>query len=241
MNRSTVTHPPGQFFLAIASFHSEATRAVIDPNQLRQTLESLLGESERQLRSGAVDNDFVNEVKYALVALADELALHSDWDHAEMWRQSLLELRHFNTSFAGAEFFDRIGRLRQRLSTTQDPGLREQLYGVLEIYYTCLRMGFQGRYRGTRDPALQSTADALLALLWPEGEKGLQRGVWAAGYVDGGAGQVVRRGRFWWWPIPLSIAAAVALWFGFSHIQQGRVHALVDQVGQFAGSDGDGR
>lgn len=216
MNRTAVTRPIGPFLLAVSAFHSESTRASVHPDQLRQALYGLLAECERESRAAGVAPDLFQEVKYALVALADELAIHSDWDHVETWRRSLLELQFFNTSFAGAEFFDRISRLWQRLSTTSDPSLRDQITGVLEVYYSCLRMGFQGRYRGVRGTELATTTEGLLTMLWPSGDDGLARNVWPAGYAGSGRGRVVRRWRLWWWPIPVALLLAIGLWFAFN-------------------------
>ncbi len=238
MNRNAVTSPPGPFFLAVAAFQSESSRSAIDPEHLRSTLTGLLAECERLTRAAGVDAQIFEDVKYALVALADELAIHSDWDHREMWRQRLLELEYFNTSFAGAEFFDRLTRIWKRVGVTQDPNLREVLVGVLEVYYTCLRLGFQGRFRNARGSELQTTTQSLLTFLWPGGDDGLHNRVWPDAYAqDGGHGHVQRRGRFWWWPVPLSLLLAVGLWFGFSMLQAGRVGDLVERVGELKEPD----
>ena len=165
MSRSAFTAPAADYFHAISAFNSAATRGRLDAASLHQTLEDLLAGCEHKARAAGVDWDLYTQAKYALVALADDLALHSDWDHAESWNRYLLELRHFNTSFAGQEFFDRMGRLKQRLTTTHDPNLREQVLGAIEIYFTCLEMGFRGRYRGQRTGELEKHQNSLLNLL----------------------------------------------------------------------------
>jgi len=231
MSRTAVTAPAGPYFLAISAFHGEATRSRIDPGSFHATLESLLGEIDRALATAGVDPELAAEVKYALVALADELALHTDWDHSEPWRQNLLEIRHFNTSFAGAEFFERVQRLAQQLPTARDAERREQLLGVLEIYFTCLRMGFEGSFRNQSSVQLESTIAGLLAMLWPPGSAGLHQRVFADAYMDAGKGRVIRRKRWWWWPIPVALVAAIALWFGFSFRQEREVKRLVQDQG----------
>ncbi len=229
-SRATVTGAVRGFFLAIAAFHSEATRARLDPAQFHRTLEELLAGYEAEARSQGVDWDLFTQTKYALVALADDLALHSDWDHAQLWGRWLLELRHFNTSFAGAEFFDRLERLRQRLGGVQDPNLRQQILSVIEVYYTCLRLGFRGRYRSSQRGEVDGLMNALQALLWPPGDKGLRQRVWREAYTEAGQGRIVRRRRWWWWPIPASLAAALGLWFLFSWAQTRRVEDIVEKV-----------
>src|SRR5678815_5723831 len=175
------------FFLAIAAFHSESTRARLHPAQFHRTLEELLVGADTSARAAGLDWNLYTQAKYAVVALADDLGLHSDWDHAQQWSRFLLELRQFNTSFAGQEFFERLNRLRQQLAGVQDPALREQVLGALEVYCTCLRLG-------------------------PQDDGGRKR-IWAEAYREAPKGRILSKGWFWWWPIPLASAAAVALWF----------------------------
>ncbi len=238
MNRNAVTSAVGPFMLAVSAFHSEATRESLNPDQMRTTLEGLLAEAERSCRAAGVDPELFQDVKFACVALADELAIHSDWDHVEHWQRNLMESRHFGTTFAGAEFIDRAQRIWQRLGTAQDTSAREQLMGVLEVYHTCLRLGFQGRYRGMPGQELASTTDGLLAVLWPGGDDALRHQLWPAGYAGTGSGRVVRSWRMWWWPVPLVLALAVGLWFFFSFRNSADVDDLVNSVGQL--DDGPG-
>ena len=230
MSRTAFTAPASDYFLAIAAFNSAATRARIDAAGLHATLEDLLAGYEHRARASGLDWDLFTQAKYALVSLADDLGLHSDWDHAESWNRYLLELRHFNTSFAGAEFFDRLQRLRQRLSTTHEPALREQVLGALEVYYTCLKLGFRGRYRGSRGGEIEQVENGLLGLLWPHGEAGVRNHAWPDAYSGSGQGQIARRVRLWWWPIPLAALIGVATWFGMSYMQVRHVDQLLDKT-----------
>jgi type IV/VI secretion system ImpK/VasF family protein len=229
------------FFLVIAAFHSESTRAGLHPRQFHGTLEELLAGAETSARAAGVDWNLFLEAKYAAVALADDLALHSDWDHAEQWNRHLLELRHFNTAFAGQAFFERLQRLRQQLAGVQDPGLREQVFGALEIYYTCLKLGFRGRYRGAAASGEMETVEtSVLTLLWPQGEKAARQRAWADAYRDPTRGKILYSRLLWWWPIPVSAVAAMGLWFLFSWSQMRRVRQITDDVGGFQVQSSDG-
>jgi type IV/VI secretion system ImpK/VasF family protein len=228
--RAAVTSAFRAFFLAIAAFHSESTRAKLDPGQFHRTLEEQLAGADAQAQSSGIDMNLYQQAKYAAVALADDLALHSDWDHAQQWNRYLLELRHFNTSFAGQEFFERLGRLRQQLAGVQDPGLREQVIGTMEVYYTCLKLGFRGRYRGAQQAEIENFANSILMLLWPQGPQGMRQRVWADAYREPGRGRILYGQLLWWWWIPASFVAAVALWFIFSARQVSRVNTMVEQV-----------
>lgn len=228
--RAALTGAFRPFFLAIAAFHSEATRSRLHPGQFHRTLEELLVGAETQARASGVDASLFREAKYAAVALADDLALHSDWDHAEQWNRYLLELRHFKTSFAGQEFFERLARVRQQLAGVQDPALREQVLGTLEVYYTCLRLGFRGRYRTAGQAELDAVANSVLSLLLPQGDKAARQRAWSDAYREAAKGRVHYRTLLWWWPIPASVAAAVALWFLLSAGQTRRVGDIVSEV-----------
>lgn len=87
----------------------------------------------------------VNEVLYAMAALADEVFIHLDWSGASSWRHHLLESALFDTHEAGEEIFRRIDHLIQH-------GDRNQRYAeVALVYLLMLALGFQGRYRGGSD------------------------------------------------------------------------------------------
>lgn len=215
-------------FLAIAAFHSETTRARLHPGQFHRTIEDLIAGADAQARAAGIDPTLYQQAKYAAVALCDDLALHGDWDHAEQWNSHLLELRHFNTSFAGQEFFDRLARLRQQLGGVQDPALREQVLGALEVYATCLRLGFRGRCRNAQPGELDSVVSAATQILLPQGRS--QSRAWDEAYRDAPKGRILYRRLFWWWPIPTAAALAVGVWFLLSAGQARRVDEAVKRV-----------
>lgn len=221
------------FFLAVSAFHSESTRSRLHAGQLYRTLEEILAAADLTARSSGLDPNVYQQAKYAVIALADDWALHSDWDHAREWNRYLLEKRHFNSAFAGQEFFDRLNRLRQTLAGVQDPVLREQVAGALEVYATCLRMGFQGRFRNTpgAQAQLEGAANQILGLLLPQGIKAVRDRAWSDAYGDGQRGQIVGRRFLWWWPIPASFLVAVAIWFIVAS-------ALATKIEQFGGESG---
>lgn len=83
------------------------------------------------------------DAQYAMAALGDEVFLHLDWWGRRPWAASLLEGRLFSSHVAGERVFDRIdGILRDR-----DPVQRD----LAAVYLMALSLGFQGRYRDSRD------------------------------------------------------------------------------------------
>jgi type VI secretion system protein ImpK len=87
---------------------------------------------EKRARDAKIPEEDIQEARYAIAAFYDETL---KWE-------SRLERRFFNSSIAGDEFFDKLDQMLERVKGTEPP------YGVLEVYYICLTLGFGGRYIG---------------------------------------------------------------------------------------------
>lgn len=79
----------------------------------------------------------ISDAKYAFCALMDETILSSSFAIREDWERAPLQLRLFGEHLAGERFFDKLEILRL------DPVANLE---VLEVFYTCLLLGFQGKY-----------------------------------------------------------------------------------------------
>jgi type VI secretion system protein ImpK len=77
------------------------------------------------------------DAKYALAAFADEIIFHSTWPGKTQWLQNPLQLQYFQTNNAGDGFFTNLDNLY---------GQRNRAH-VAQIYFLCLALGFQGKYR----------------------------------------------------------------------------------------------
>jgi len=78
------------------------------------------------------------DAKYALAAYMDEVVLTSTWPGRLEWMSRPLQLELFGEHTAGEGFFTRLANLRQ--------GGEDNLY-LLELYYYCLQLGFEGIYK----------------------------------------------------------------------------------------------
>ena len=78
----------------------------------------------------------VSDIAYAVVALADEVALSRD-ELRGYWVGHELQMHYFKENVAGEAFFTRLETLRK------DPRRAE----ALRVYWLALLFGFQGRYR----------------------------------------------------------------------------------------------
>ncbi len=79
----------------------------------------------------------IEDAKYAFCATMDEIILASSFSIRPLWERSPLQLRLFGEHLAGEHFFDKLEKLRI------DPVINVD---VLEVFYTMLLLGFQGKY-----------------------------------------------------------------------------------------------
>lgn len=98
---------------------------------------TFLATFERQAAQYGKTPALVADAKYAFCALFDEVVLSTGGEFGQEWARSPLQLLHFGDHLAGEGFFHRLDRLRM------DPA---QNIEALEVYYTCLLLGFKGRY-----------------------------------------------------------------------------------------------
>ena len=93
---------------------------------------------ERVTRNAGLSGDSVLAARYLLCSVMDEVVLNTPWGAGSGWSQrTLLSLFHQETSGGEKSFL-----ILQRLLET--PGTHLDL---LELYYLCLSLGFQGKYR----------------------------------------------------------------------------------------------
>lgn len=89
---------------------------------------------ERGRQAGIADRD-LQDASYALVALADEVALAGPEALRNTWMNTPLQFQLFGENAAGEGFFTRLDRLL----------LDERRFPVLVVYQLCLQFGFQGK------------------------------------------------------------------------------------------------
>lgn len=125
----------GNILLLVLGFRERADS--FDFNNLYQGVLTLFKEFDQKARALKIDPDDINDSKYALAAFVDEAILRSQWDGREQWADNPLQLQLFETYLAGEGFFEKLETLRSRGESAVD---------VLEIYYLCLVLGFEGKY-----------------------------------------------------------------------------------------------
>jgi len=109
-----------------------------DPEELRKRITRMFGVMENKGKEIGINNEDILAAKYALSAFIDETILSSQWPARESWLKRPLQLEYFGTQLAGEEFFKKLEQLRQQADSRTD---------LLEVFYTCLSLGYEGRYK----------------------------------------------------------------------------------------------
>ena len=105
--------------------------------EFNERIDAFLGQFERHAKNFGKAAQAIEDSKYAFCALMDEIVLKSQFKIRDDWERNTLQLRLFGEHLAGEGFFDRLEAFRL------DPPKNVE---VLEIYYRCLLLGFQGKY-----------------------------------------------------------------------------------------------
>lgn len=114
----------------------ESDVTLVAPESVYDRLNGFVEQVKQKARErGLADRD-AQDIVYALVALADEVALGKPEPLRGYWSSRPMQLAIFGENLAGEGFFDRLKLIRTD---------RRRL-DVLRVYYLCLLFGFQGRY-----------------------------------------------------------------------------------------------
>ena len=105
--------------------------------ELGRRIDDFLALFEKSARNFGKTPEAIDSAKYAFCALLDETILSCEGGLRDEWERAPLQLRLFGEHLAGEGFFDRLDMLRL------DP---DRNIETLEVYYTCLVLGFQGKY-----------------------------------------------------------------------------------------------
>jgi len=105
--------------------------------EFNKRVDSFLATFEKNARNFGKTPEAIHDAKYAFCALMDEIVLSSDFAIRDDWERAPLQLRLFGEHLAGEGFFDKLETLRLNPDKNVE---------TLEVFHTCLILGFQGRY-----------------------------------------------------------------------------------------------
>lgn len=120
---------------------------VQDPETFRARMKQALREIASAAARKGYSAEDVQEANFAVVAFLDESVLTAD-PCASEWAQKSLGEDLFGQRSAGEVFFKRLDTLRANRDSAS-------LAEVLEVYYLCLLLGYEGKFAGGSKAELQ--------------------------------------------------------------------------------------
>jgi type VI secretion system protein ImpK len=125
----------GECFGAIARLR-EIDGPVPSPETLHARMRGFFEALKDRARTHGIPDRDTQDIIYALVALADEVAINTPEPLRSYWMNQPLQLHYFGENVAGEGFF-------AKLQALLSDGRRIE---VLRVYHLCLLFGFQGKY-----------------------------------------------------------------------------------------------
>jgi type VI secretion system protein ImpK len=123
-------------FNALIQMRNIGDDAMLAPEMFHARIIGFIDELfARGQQAGLPERD-VQDIAYAMVALADEIAFRKSGGIRDVWMSRPLQLHYFNENLAGEGFFHRLEYVMA------DPRRIE----VLRVFFVCLLFGFQGKY-----------------------------------------------------------------------------------------------
>ena len=120
---------------------------VQDPGDFRTRMKQALREIASSAARKGYSVEDVQEASFAVVAFLDETILTHD-SRATEWESKSLGEELFGQRSAGELFFKRLEILRANRDS-------QSLAEVLEVYYLCLLLGYEGKFAGGSKAELQ--------------------------------------------------------------------------------------
>lgn len=113
-----------------------------DLGKVHQNLIKRIKVFEKQLRKSGYRTPFILMAKHILCAFMDEMILIQPWAKLYLWQDKTLLWQFAHKQFANQDFFMLLEQALKLSRLNLD---------VLELGYTCLSLGFLGKYRYMTD------------------------------------------------------------------------------------------
>jgi type VI secretion system protein ImpK len=123
-------------FLAISQLRCSIERA--DVASLRRQVANAIDNFEDDARKAGIETGDIIAARYVLCATVDETVLTTPWGSRSEWSASSLLNQYHNETWGGEKVFAILDRIR---------GKAAEKLPLLILIYTCLMLGFEGRFR----------------------------------------------------------------------------------------------
>jgi type VI secretion system protein ImpK len=129
-----------------------ARQPLKDAADFQKRMEGLFEQIQREAIKVGYRDIEIQDANYALVAFLDEAIQRSDDPNRGAWTP--LQSKMYAQAVAGEGVFDRLKTIRTRRDSLD-------LADVLEIYYLCFLLGYEGRYAVAEHEKLEALMDDL--------------------------------------------------------------------------------
>ncbi|MBD3322717.1 MAG: hypothetical protein GF350_16565 [Chitinivibrionales bacterium] len=123
-----------------------------EPEALKKLIRYYLDLFKKNCAMISIPEEQISDAQYALVALIDETVLSIPGPCRDFWLSRPLQLDFFGHNIAGEEFYRKLDKLLLAFEKNRE---------ILEIYYLCLSLGFEGKYKLTNAQARAEVMEEL--------------------------------------------------------------------------------
>ncbi len=123
-------------FNALVQIRTLADEGLLAPEMFHARMIAFIDDMFSRGQRAGFDSQDIQDMAYAMVALADEVALRKPGGIRDVWMSKPLQLHYFNENLAGEGFFHRLEYV------IANPRRAD----VARVFYMCLLFGFQGKY-----------------------------------------------------------------------------------------------
>jgi len=215
-----------QGLFALAAELKRGDRGASLGEDFRERVIRACDEMERLGFEARISAQDIRDAKYAVVAYIDEAVMSSEWPGRLEWMAEPLQVSFFGDHLAGEKFYERLAELRQR---------GEQARDVLEVYFVCLQLGFEGMYRLRGLEQLMALQVDLQAQI-DNYQRNLEPRITPGAAPAEGMLQQVRQ-QVPLWVIPtVTLSLAVLAWLGFQAALAHRAGTSAEQIAALTAS-----
>ncbi len=197
----------------------EVSRDYGNPRDLAEKTKKLLDSVRANSQVTGKNMDWVADAQYAVVAFVDESINRSEWHGKEEWKRLPLSAMLGLQSNTGVLFFQKLEAWMQSPSPPAE---------VLEVFYTCIGLGFQGQYFTQQDTLARIKRELFQVL--SEGESPPER---LSPNADRKANERIDPGSDsfpWIWLVGIAVGALLIVFLVLKFLSVSEISKLVDAL-----------